>query len=82
MDINVKKICLGLGDIWCNSQHVLDMMGGGEVEHAVLLTSYLLGLGRTAYLLLGRGVPEGRTAYALTVDQAGQERAHSSLFKH
>ena len=41
---------------------------GTEAEHAVLLTNYLTGLGRTTYLVLGRGVPEGKTAYCLTVE--------------
>jgi hypothetical protein len=44
----------GLGEIWPTSEQVVEMMGGSEAEHAVLLTSFLLGLGRTAYLLLGR----------------------------
>ena len=41
---------------------------GTEAEHAVLLTNYLTGLGRTCYLVLGRGVPEGKTAYCLTIE--------------
>ena len=41
---------------------------GTEAEHAVLLTNYLTGLGRTTYLVLGRGVPEGKTAYCLTIE--------------
>ena len=71
--MKITIVCLpGLGDLWATSEQVLEMMAGGEVEHGVLLTCYLLGLGRNAYLLLGRGVPEGRTAYTLTVDQSGQ----------
>ena len=41
---------------------------GTEAEHAVLLANYLMGLGRTTYLVLGRGVPEGKTAYCLTIE--------------
>ena len=61
----------GLTDIWPTSEQVLSMMAGSEAEHAVLLANYLTGLGRTAYLVLGRGVPEGRTAYVLTVEENG-----------
>lgn len=66
----------GLGDIWPTSDEVLQMMAGSEAEHAVLLVNYLLGLGvGTAYLVLGRGVPEGRTAYVLSVEaNSGQYR--------
>ncbi len=57
------------------------MMAGSEVEHAVLLTNYLLGLGQSAFLLLGRGVPEGRTAYTLTVHQTGQAGNRQTITK-
>ena len=58
----------GLGDVWPTSGQFLRMMLGTEAEHAVLLTNLLGGLGRTCYLVLGRGVPEGRTAYCLTIE--------------
>ena len=62
----------GLRDVWPTSDQFLKMMLGTEAEHAVLLTNYMSGLGRTAYLVLGRGVPEGTTAYCLTVEETGE----------
>ena len=62
----------GLGDIWPDSDKFLQMMAGTEAEHAVLLTNYLTGLNRTAYLVLGYGIPEGRTSYVLTFEENGE----------
>lgn len=62
----------GLGDIWPTSEHFLQMMVGSELEHAVLLANYFLGMEKTCYLLLGKGIPEGRTAYVLSVEENGQ----------
>ena len=62
----------GLGDIWPNCEEFLQMMVGTEVEHAVLLTNYFTGMSKTAYMLLGYGVPEGRTAYVLTMEENGE----------
>ena len=58
----------GLGDVWPTSEEFLRVMVGTQAEHAVLLTNFLAGLGRTAYLVVGRGVPEGRSLYCLTVE--------------
>ena len=53
--------------------HLLLTQVGTEAEHAVLLANYLTGLGRTTYLVLGRGVPEGKTAYCLTIEVGCQQ---------
>ena len=62
----------GLGDIWPDSDKFLQMMTGTEMEHAVLLTNYFTGINKTAYMVLGHGVPEGRTAYVLTFEESGE----------
>ena len=46
------------------------MLKGDEEEHAVLLLNYFLHLGKEAYLVLGNAIPEGNTAYVLTVESA------------
>ena len=48
------------------------MMSGTETEHAVLLTNYFTGMNKTAYMVLGHGVPEGKTAYVLTFEENGE----------
>ena len=35
------------------------MLAGDEEEHAVLLCNYFLHIGKAAYVVLGRGIPEG-----------------------
>ena len=50
------------------SQEMLFAQVDTKAKHAVLLTNYLTGLGRTCYLVLGRGMPEGKTAYCLTIE--------------
>ncbi|XP_050733212.1 coiled-coil and C2 domain-containing protein 2A-like [Eriocheir sinensis] len=62
----------GAGDIWANSEQFLTMLTGDEEEHAVLLTCFFLHLGKTAYLLLGSGVPEGETCYVVTEEAQGE----------
>ena len=47
----------------------LHMLCGDEEEHAILLLNYYLHLGKRAYLLLGHAVPEGNSAYVLTVEE-------------
>ncbi|KAF8782528.1 Coiled-coil and C2 domain-containing protein 2A [Argiope bruennichi] len=44
----------------------LQMLTGDEEEHAILLCSYFLHLGKKSMLLLGSGIPEGPTAYVVT----------------
>ncbi|XP_015767290.1 PREDICTED: coiled-coil and C2 domain-containing protein 2A-like [Acropora digitifera] len=55
-------------DIWATSEEFLRMLAGDEEEHAVLLCNYFLHIGKKAYVVLGRGIPEGSTAYVLTMD--------------
>lgn len=57
-----------LCDIWATSEEFLRMLAGDEEEHAVLLCNYFLHIGKAAYVVLGRGIPEGSTAYVLTLD--------------
>ncbi|KAL9987685.1 hypothetical protein ACROYT_G002032 [Oculina patagonica] len=57
-----------LCDIWATSEEFLRMLAGDEEEHAVLLCNYFLHIGKRAYVVLGRGIPEGSTAYVLTLD--------------
>ncbi|GIY46724.1 coiled-coil and C2 domain-containing protein 2A [Caerostris darwini] len=56
----------GLCDIWSTSDQFLQMLTGDEEEHAILLCSYFLHLGKKSMLLLGSGIPEGPTAYVAT----------------
>ncbi|CAG2116349.1 unnamed protein product, partial [Medioppia subpectinata] len=46
----------------------LDMMLGGEEEHAILLCNYFLYLEKRAAILLGYGIPEGLTAYVIVFE--------------
>ncbi|XP_042214850.1 coiled-coil and C2 domain-containing protein 2A-like [Homarus americanus] len=61
----------GACDIWANSEQFLTMLTGDEEEHAVLLTNFFLHIGKTAFLLLGSGIPEGETCYVLTLEDNG-----------
>jgi hypothetical protein len=38
------------------------MMVGSEVEHALLLCNLFASMGKKAFLVLGQGVPEGKTS--------------------
>ena len=62
----------GLQDIWPTSDQFLQMMVGSETEHAVLLNNFFAFIGKKAFLILGQGVPEGDTAYVLTVEESGE----------
>ena len=61
----------GLQGIWPTCDQVLKMMCGSEVEHAVLLTNLFTGIGKKSFLVLGKGVPEGSTAYTLSIEENG-----------
>ncbi|XP_072192198.1 coiled-coil and C2 domain-containing protein 2A isoform X2 [Excalfactoria chinensis] len=60
----------GICDLWCTSDQFLDLLAGDEEEHAVLLCNYFLGMGKKAWLIIGNAIPEGRTAYVLTLEQS------------
>jgi coiled-coil and C2 domain-containing protein 2A len=47
------------------------MLSGSEIDHSLLLVNYFTSLGKRAFLVLGRGVPEGATAYVLTSEDNG-----------
>ena len=49
------------------------MMVGSEIEHAMLLCNFFTTIGKKAFLVLGQGVPEGDTAYVLTVEESGEQ---------
>ncbi|KAJ7389194.1 Coiled-coil and C2 domain-containing protein 2A, partial [Desmophyllum pertusum] len=67
-----------LCDIWATSEEFLRMLAGDEEEHAVLLCNYFLHIGKRAFVVLGRGIPEGSTAYVLTLEGSPQLwNAHS-----
>ena len=63
----------GLQDIWPTCDQVLHMMVGSEIEHAILLCNFFTNIGKRAFLVLGQGVPEGDTAYVLTVEESGEQ---------
>ncbi|XP_025946411.1 coiled-coil and C2 domain-containing protein 2A isoform X1 [Apteryx rowi] len=59
----------GICDLWSTSDQFLDLLAGDEEEHAVLLCNYFLGMGKKAWLIIGNAIPEGATAYVLTLEQ-------------
>ncbi|OQR72459.1 hypothetical protein BIW11_01302 [Tropilaelaps mercedesae] len=60
----------GICDIWTTCEQFLQVLVGDEEEHALLLCNYFLFCGVNAYILLGNGIPEGATAYVITVNNA------------
>nr|XP_022316561.1 coiled-coil and C2 domain-containing protein 2A-like isoform X3 [Crassostrea virginica] len=56
----------GLCDIWSTCDQFLQMMAGDEEEHAVLLANYFLYMKKVTWLIIGKGIPEGPTAYVMT----------------
>ena len=64
-----------LPDIWTNSQEFFDLMFGDYEEHAVLLCNYFKWIDKDnplvkSYLVIGTGVPEGKSVYVLRRDTA------------
>ncbi|XP_063779849.1 coiled-coil and C2 domain-containing protein 2A isoform X2 [Pseudophryne corroboree] len=59
----------GVCNLWSTSDQFLDLLAGDEEEHAVLLCSYFLAMGKKAWLVIGNAIPEGPTAYVLTLEQ-------------
>ncbi|KAJ3213859.1 Coiled-coil and C2 domain-containing protein 2A [Dinochytrium kinnereticum] len=52
--------------LWCTTDQVLELGAGDVVEHAIMLCNFLshpAGGGLVARIVMGWGVPEGRTAY-------------------
>ncbi|XP_069555398.1 coiled-coil and C2 domain-containing protein 2A [Brachyistius frenatus] len=60
----------GVCDLWSTCDQFLTLLAGDEEEHAVLLCSYFLSMGKKAWLIIGTAVPEGPTAYVLTLEQS------------
>ncbi|XP_022701750.1 coiled-coil and C2 domain-containing protein 2A-like [Varroa jacobsoni] len=60
----------GIRDIWTTCEQFLQVLVGDEEEHAILLCNYFLFCGVNAYILLGNGIPEGATAYVITINNA------------
>ena len=52
---------------------VLELCAGDTEEHALLLSNCFKAMGKAAFVVLGDGVPEGRTAYVLTKDLLKKE---------
>ncbi|XP_048762965.2 coiled-coil and C2 domain-containing protein 2A-like isoform X2 [Ostrea edulis] len=60
----------GLCDIWSTCDQFLQMMAGDEEEHAVLLANYFMYMKKTTWLIIGKGIPEGPTAYVMTEQES------------
>ena len=61
-------------DVWNTTASFLDLLAGDAEEHALLLCNLFKALGKTAYVLIGTELPDGDTAYVLTLD-GGQRDA-------
>jgi len=72
-----SSIFVGFCNLWATSSQFLQMMGGDDEEHAILLCNYFLSLPgfkstgdrppeNEAYVVLGRGIPRGNSIYVLT----------------
>ncbi|XP_028260415.1 coiled-coil and C2 domain-containing protein 2A [Parambassis ranga] len=59
----------GACDLWSTCDQFLTLLAGDEEEHAVLLCNYFLSMGKKAWLIIGTAIPEGPTAYVLTLEQ-------------
>ncbi|XP_029939889.1 coiled-coil and C2 domain-containing protein 2A isoform X2 [Salarias fasciatus] len=59
----------GSCDLWSTCDQFLTFLAGDEEEHAVLLCNYFLFMGKRAWLIIGSAIPEGPTAYVLTLEQ-------------
>ncbi|XP_056270591.1 coiled-coil and C2 domain-containing protein 2A isoform X2 [Pseudoliparis swirei] len=59
----------GACDLWSTCDQFLTLLAGDEEEHAVLLCNYFLSMGKKAWLTIGTAIPEGPTAYVLTLEQ-------------
>ena len=55
-------------DVWNTTASFLDLLAGDAEEHALLLCNLFKALGKTAYVLIGTELPDGDTAYVLTLD--------------
>jgi coiled-coil and C2 domain-containing protein 2A len=65
-------------ELWSTTDQMLEIGAGDEAEHAILLCNYLLSMGITAWVVLGRGIPEGKAAYVLAEPDKRQELADAA----
>ncbi|KAI9317369.1 hypothetical protein DFJ73DRAFT_635749, partial [Zopfochytrium polystomum] len=68
--------------LWATSEQVLELGAGDSTEHAILLCNYLKAArpaGVDAYVVLGWGIPEGRTAYVLVRNKVGYGEVQVTL---
>ncbi|KAG9395110.1 hypothetical protein J8273_0329 [Carpediemonas membranifera] len=61
----------GSVDLWLNAEQFMEVGAGDWEEHALLLQSYLLYVGRTAFIVQGHAIPEGDSSYVLLLDKDG-----------
>lgn len=54
--------------LWATSDQILNIGAADAIEHAILLCNYLVYLGYNAWVILGNGILEGKTA-AVIVQQ-------------
>ena len=64
----------GKGEVWCTSDEFLDIRCGDWEEHAIMLCNFFLHLGLEAYVVSGRGLPEGDTMYVMTRDNSSDRQ--------
>ena len=57
-----------------NMKEILELGAANDIEHAIILCNYMLSQDLNAYVVLGRGIPEGTTAYVLLRNMAGSLR--------
>ena len=62
-----------LQGIWPTCDQFLQMMNGSEIEHAVLLANFFSFMGKKTFVVLGKGAPEGDTAYVLSLEENGDQ---------
>ncbi|XP_039285751.1 coiled-coil and C2 domain-containing protein 2A-like isoform X2 [Nilaparvata lugens] len=63
----------GLFDIWLTADQVLKVLQGDSDDLAILLCCFFLRLGLRAWLVLGVGIPHGRSSFVLTQRGGGVE---------
>ncbi|RKO99763.1 hypothetical protein CXG81DRAFT_27501 [Caulochytrium protostelioides] len=61
--INAMATYMTTTTLVSNLDQVLDIGAASPLEHAITLCNYMLGLGLPAYVVLGRSVLEGQSAY-------------------
>jgi hypothetical protein len=48
----------------------MQVLVGDDEEHAILLTNFLLGLGKKAWLMIGKSATNGVSAFCLSIENA------------